>query len=115
MRNEKPERKQAREVDLAAASRPRRIRWRGRQPGWRKPEGAIYVGRPSRWGNPFKVGNDAGELVARYRTWLLDPNRRDGDGPSIAEIRHELRGRDLGCWCDFDQPWHADVLLKVAN
>jgi hypothetical protein len=117
MRNEKQKRGQAREADLAAASasRPMRIRWCARQPGWRKPEGAIYVGRPSRWGNPFRVGAAAGELVARYRAWLLDPSRRDGDGPSIAEIRRELRGRDLDCWCDLDQPCHADVLLEVVS
>jgi hypothetical protein len=119
MHNEKQGGGQAREADLAAAtvtaSRPMRIRWRARQPGWRKPEGTVYVGRPSRWGNPFRVGDAAGELVARYRAWLLDPNRGHGDGPSITEIRRELRGRDLGCWCDLDQPCHADVLLEVAN
>jgi hypothetical protein len=44
---------------------------------------------------------------------LLDPNRTEG--PSLAEIRRDLRGRDLACWCPLDQPRHADVLLEIAN
>jgi hypothetical protein len=34
---------------------PERIQ-RKRTKGWRMPEGAVYVGRPGKWGNPFKVG-----------------------------------------------------------
>ena len=34
---------------------PKRIQ-RQRTRGWRMPEGAIYVGRPTRWGNPFQPG-----------------------------------------------------------
>ena len=41
---------------------PKRIQL-SRKKGWRKPEGAIVVARPSRWGNPFKVG-DAGITAA---------------------------------------------------
>ena len=36
-------------------------------------------------------------------------------GPTLAEIRRELSGRDLACWCPVDQPCHADVLLELAN
>lgn len=35
---------------------PKRIQ-RKRTKGWRMPEGAVYVGRPSKWGNPFTVMN----------------------------------------------------------
>ena len=58
---------------------PQRIQL-SRKKGWRKPEGAVTVARPSRWGNPFKVGAPApttGELVRDrahavdlYRAWL---------------------------------------------
>lgn len=34
---------------------PERIQ-RKRTSGWRKPEGAVYVGRGSKWGNPFRIG-----------------------------------------------------------
>lgn len=93
------------------------------------PHGAVYVGRPTKWGNPFQVGKDGVRLVGscgltpvvpktvqecvdlylerfvilRRRVWAddLDPA--------------QLRGKDLACWCALDQPCHADVLLDVAN
>ena len=86
---------------------PARIQLR-RTKGWRKPEGAVVVSRPSRWGNPFPIGPDrsAAEAVARYREWIA---------PRADEVRAELRGRDLCCWCPLDRACHADVLLELAN
>ena len=83
---------------------------RRRSAGWRMPAGAVYVGRPTRWGNPWPVGEHGpAEAVARYRAWLLaDPFR-------AAAARAELAGCDLACWCRLDAPCHADVLLQVAN
>jgi hypothetical protein len=86
---------------------PRRIRL-SRQRGWRKPPGAVVVSRPSRWGNPFPIGPDrsAAEAVALYREWIT---------PRVDEVRVQLAGRDLCCWCPLDRPCHADVLLELAN
>lgn len=39
------------------------------------------------------------------------PGRR----PTLGEIKRELRGKDLACWCPLGQPCHADVLLELAN
>jgi hypothetical protein len=94
--------------------RPRRTQLR-RTPGWRKPEGAIVVSRPSRWGNPYPLTAPTPEertrVVARYR--------RDLEAGQLAvtadDVRRELAGRDLCCWCPLDDPCHADVLLEVAN
>jgi hypothetical protein len=114
-----------------------------RRAGWRKPEGAVVVSRPGRWGNPFnalEVGaaypslddrGVAGMLVADFRDLvrtdgrgLVFPNYRNAGGargrreftyPSHAEIREHLAGRDLACWCALDMPCHADVLLELAN
>lgn len=76
------------------------------------PEGAVYVGRPTRWGNPFPHnGTPASrtEAVAAYRDLVAaDPALR-------AAARRQLAGRDLACWCPPGQPCHADVLLAVAN
>lgn len=92
---------------------------RKRTKGWRMPENAVYVGRPTRWGNPWAVGQFVGttadgpvyttpETCAElFRSYVLDP-----DEPLDVE---ELRGKDLACWCPLDQPCHADVLLKLAN
>lgn len=88
---------------------PARVR-RQRRAGWRMPAGAVYVGRPTRWGNPWRVEQlGAVEAVARYRVELLaDPGR-------VAAVRRELAGRDLACWCRPGVACHADVLLLVAN
>ena len=72
------------------------------------PEGVVYVGRPTKWGNPFVVGLDgtAEECVSRYRDWVIRY--------FLLEVR-ELRGKDLACWCKEGNPCHADVLLELAN
>jgi hypothetical protein len=88
---------------------PKRIQ-RRRTPGWRMPEGAIYVGRPSKWGNPI-LGGDAARKVELFR--ILIHSRPPGLTP--ADLRRDLGGRDLACWCPVDQPCHADVLLEHAN
>lgn len=89
--------------------RPVRVQ-RRRRAGWRMPAGVVYVGRPTWWGNPWRVEElGAAEAVARYRAELLaDPVR-------VAVVRRELGGRDLACWCRLDAVCHADVLLTVAN
>jgi len=96
-------------------SKPKRIQ-RSRAKGWKIPANAIYVGRPTVWGNPYVVGSQlmngetltAEKAVALYEQHLADNfNERD--------IRHCLRGKDLACWCALDQPCHADVLLRIAN
>ena len=95
------------------------------------PPGAISVGRPSRWGNPFTLADarDQGYLgtdeelrrmcAALFEAWLRDPERewyagRERAWRIMAEI-DTLRGHDLACWCPLDQPCHADVLLRLAN
>lgn len=99
---------------------PTRIQ-RKRTKGWKMPADTVYVGRPSRWGNPYnwrdgvEIGNEAwakGVAVDLYGEWL-----RKGRGPSAPtdeEIRG-LRGKNLACWCREDEPCHADVLLQLAN
>lgn len=84
------------------------------------PNGAIYVGRPSKWGNPYRADGDRAEAVAQFRDMLDRAPVGDGTwgrvGETVVEtIRRELGGRDLACWCPLDQPCHADVLLEVAN
>ncbi|SKU74823.1 Uncharacterised protein [Mycobacteroides abscessus subsp. massiliense] len=98
---------------------PERIQLR-RTKGWRKPEGAILVSRPSKWGNPFRADGDRSQAVSLFREMLDRAPLGDGtwgrDGESVFEtIRRELAGRDLVCWCPLDQPCHADVLLEIAN
>jgi hypothetical protein len=88
---------------------PKRIQ-RKRTKGWRAPEGAVYVGRGSEWGNIYTVAEYGRKgAVTRYRQHLLNVY-----GPSVW-VCEELRGKDLMCWCALTEPCHADVLLEFAN
>jgi len=83
---------------------PKRIQ-RKRTKGYRMPEGAIYVGRPTKWGNPFKGLSE----IPLYREYIKEMIKT---GSLNIE---ELRGHDLACWCSLDEQCHADVLLEIAN
>jgi hypothetical protein len=147
-----------------------------RRKGYRKPDGAIVVARPTRWGNPFAYRDQIGglvhygpahekrfgrawdhegrisvdgmrhdmwfssddvvethvrwatraELVELYRLTISEPTwgmrMALGRGQAghflkvtVDDIRTELAGHDLACWCPLDQPCHADILLAIAN
>lgn len=71
------------------------------------PEGVVYVGRPSMWGNPFDKGDPL--TLPKYEQFVKD---------SLYLQPHFLnppRGKDLACWCPVSSPCHADVLLRLAN
>ena len=77
---------------------------------------AVNCARPGRWGNPFK-GALAFELALRdacLRLILFVPNKSEKMA-WMAEHLHELRHKNLACWCKPTQPCHADVLLSFAN
>ena len=69
----------------------------------------VYIGRPSKWGNPFVVGKHGqrGECIALYENWL----RRNA---ALVATLDELRGLVLGCWCA-PHACHGDVLVRLAN
>lgn len=85
---------------------------RKRVKGWRMPEGAKYVGRPTRWGNPYTFCAPI-TLVIQYRAWLL--NMRENEPERFKELIEPLRGKDLACWCPLNQPCHADVLIELMG
>lgn len=78
-------------------------------PEKRYPPNTVYVGRPSKWGNPFAIGvhGDRANVIRMYREWAMKT-------PRIMEEVGELKGKDLVCWCA-PLPCHADVLLELAN
>lgn len=94
---------------------------RKRTAEWRMPPNTVYVGRPSKWGNPYTVGDvtyiNSGRTKIKMDAALAVSRFRERAVPSLdsAEIIRELRGKNLACWCRLDQPCHADVLLKIAN
>ena len=113
-------------------SKPKRIQ-RKREKGWKMPAGTVYVGRPSKWGNDFRV--------SKYKHGFIVRNGNVGLNGHIYETKlsaskvcvkvyaqnirqrviykdidlSELAGKDLACWCPLDQPCHADVLIELAN
>lgn len=135
------------------ADAPKRIQL-SRRKGWRMPPNTVSVARPARWGNPFRVqivGRERAVSVFReYVEGFFNPGnfrdlsdadfhavhaeagawrRRLGGHPT--ELLHELRGKNLACWCrlceqhrdgkPFDvecedcAPCHTDVLGPLAN
>ena len=82
--------------------------WNRRDP--KTPPDAVYVGRPTKWGNPFAMHTEA------ERDWVCDQYERYvQERPTlIAQARKELKGKDLVCWCA-PKRCHADVLLEIAN
>lgn len=87
------------------------------------PANTVVVSRPSKWGNPFKVerkgplkdlreGMDAAEAKEAFAMMM----ETGGLAYCNAEnVRRELKGKNLACWCKIGTPCHADVLLKIAN
>jgi hypothetical protein len=92
----------------------------------------IYVGRPGKWGNPFRVSgqkghwfvlNDNDELlitfnekldaidfcIENYKYYILNEMILGTRNP------FELKGKNLACWCSLNCKCHADVLLEIAN
>lgn len=78
----------------------------------------IYIGRPSKWGNPFshKKGTSAKykvksrkEAIEAYEEWITA-----GEGNHLLNDLHELEGKVLGCWCK-PKSCHGDVLIKLIE
>jgi hypothetical protein len=88
-----------------------------RKRGWRKPEGSVSVAGTSKYHNPHRPAaghhtvEEHAEAVRRYRDDLFA-----GRLPvTVDDVRRELAGKDLCCYCAPHLPCHADVLLEIAN
>jgi hypothetical protein len=92
-------------------SEPRRYQ-RKRTIGADIPADAVYVGRPTIWGNPFVVGTTIAP-TAEVAVELFRHHMTVGEGRHLPI--HELRGKSLICWCRLDAACHADVLLLLAR
>lgn len=73
------------------------------------PIDAVYIGRPSKWGNPFVIGKAGNrqQVIELYKKYLLS-------SPGLLFRLEELRGKDLICWC-VPEACHGDVLIELAN
>jgi len=124
---------------MTSTNTPRRIQ-RHRTRGWRLPENAVIVSRPSRFGNPFTIkdaieaemGEPRSACASNYAEWLrvgtaggwYEETYRIGrqvfDRRRVLADLHLLRGKDLACTCPLPEPGqpdhcHAATLLRLAN
>lgn len=101
---------------------------RKRTKGWRMPENTIYVGRPTKWGNPFSVEEFGREKAVEMFRECLNNNAMCyayldeilvtsafNHMKYISEHIEELRGKNLACFCALDKICHADVLLEILS
>ncbi len=123
--------------------KPKRVQ-RSRKAGWRKPAGCIFVSRPNKYGNPYKIigtriyGDASHRLkgvekyvfieectsdTVRPRAIELFTDWINGKNPydiiplpfTFQQALNELSGHDLGCWCSLHEACHADVWLRLVN
>lgn len=75
----------------------------------KKDDYDVYIGRPSKWGNPWAINKTRTreQSIARYQQYLLTR-------PELLAALGELTGKRLACWCA-PQPCHGDVLVRMAN
>jgi hypothetical protein len=73
------------------------------------PAGAVYIGRGSKWGNPFRIGPDGDRtaVIETHERWLADRYH-------LLRALDDLRGRDLVCFCA-PRACHGDLLRRLAN
>jgi hypothetical protein len=68
----------------------------------------VYIGRGSKWGNPFIIGTDGDreEVIKKYKEYILK-------NEALKDIE-ELRDKVLGCYCH-PLPCHGDVLIELLE
>lgn len=76
----------------------------------KKTQYDVYIGRPSKWGNPFTIGKDGtrDEVIEKYRKWIMTQ-------PQLLSALHELKGKRIACWCAPKYYCHGDVLAELAD
>lgn len=69
----------------------------------------VYIGRPSKWGNPFIIGKDGtrSEVIVKYENWIREQ-------PELLAALPEIKGKKLGCHCR-PLSCHGDVLVKLLK
>lgn len=69
----------------------------------------IYIGRPSKWGNPFIIGKDGTreEVIKKYELWIKKQ-------PNLLCDLPELKDKILSCWCS-PKLCHGDILIKLLK
>lgn len=78
----------------------------------------VYIGRPSKWGNPFThiIGKETlaefvvetrEEAIIKYKEYLLN-------NQELMDDLGELEGKVLGCWC-YPKSCHGNILMELLT
>lgn len=102
--------------EFVRVANPVRVQ-RKRIKGWRMPANTVYVGRPTKYGNPYSPRGNSRNIFAAVPPDNKTAVRwyREAAVKLPASSFADIRGKNLCCWCALDQPCHADVLLEIAN
>lgn len=75
----------------------------------KKDQYDVYIGRGSKWGNPFKIGKHGNreEVIDKYEAYIMDQ-------PNLLQALPELKGKTLGCWCK-PKNCHGDILKRMVE
>lgn len=81
---------------------------------WEPGLGQVYIGRPSQWGNPFRIGPDGDreQVIERFEAWMR--SSPDAGARRIRRDVHLLHGKVLGCFCA-PEACHGEVLARWAK
>ena len=86
------------------------------------PPNTVYVGRPTKWGNPYNASwmsnRTKTNLYRKLFAEFIMPSRSPNGFRNMMNrvgAKESLRGKNLACWCPLDAECHADVLLEIAN
>ena len=78
-------------------------------------EGAVFIGRGTVYGNPYKIGDGVTRENALF-LFRKHIEKMAVDFPDLLQARlDELRGKTLACWCRECDACHGDVWLEFAN
>lgn len=116
---------------------PERIQMSRQRPWRENSPDAVVIARPAKWGNPFQIGGNRPELFVFTTNGVVWTTPRSdsavreahteaarrfpealiaGDlGYTLDDVRRELAGRPVACWCAPDLPCHGDDLIHFAN
>lgn len=75
----------------------------------RKHKYDVYIGRPSKWGNPFMIGRDGNrdDVIEKYKAWIRTQEQ-------LLDSLRELKDKILGCYCA-PLPCHGDILKELIE
>ncbi len=76
----------------------------------------VYIGRPSKWGNPFSHLEGKGEIKVDTREEAIQGYELylEEHPELVRAAKLELRGKVLGCWCR-PKTCHGDILARIAE